>query len=188
MPINMTRFQLGEINKFIDLPDGKVAMYVEACVWCLDYHGHQNGSDLDVLFERKNNIYQVYWPDELIELEKIRAYYNNDDAVESGAEVIAFFVCLAHTDYDRLNRSFTKTGIDYWLGHKSTNPNLPFQNSGRLEISGILKETDTNTVEKRIKEKLKQSAQSDHTTLPVYVVVVAFDQPYAKMVVKNVNS
>jgi hypothetical protein len=188
MAVKPKEFQLDKLADLIALPNGKAAMYVEACVWCMDQNGHVNGVDIDVLFEKKNHKYQILWTDSNIDIQKIKAHYNIDDALPFGAEAIAFFVCITNTNYDHLNRAIRKTGIDYWLGYKNANPNLPFQNSGRLEISGILTESETNTIEKRIKEKINQTIQSDKTTLPVYIVVVSFDRPYAKMVVKNVNS
>jgi hypothetical protein len=188
MPANLKQFQLEMLKDLAMIPQGKVAMYTEACVWCMDHNGHHNGVSLEVLFEKKKNIHQILWEDRDIDIQRIRNHYNGDDAVPAGAEAIAIFVCLNNTNYDDLKRSIKKTGIDYWLGYKNENPNLPFHNSGRLEISGILKESESNTVEKRIREKINQTAQSNATTLPVYVVVVAFDRPYAKMVAKNVNS
>lgn len=188
MAIKLNEFQLGDLKNLVRLPSGKASMYVEACVWCMDQHGHRNGIELDLIFNKKTFVYPVYWPEDVIDIDKIRNHYNIDDALPFGTEAIAFFVCLTHTGYDNLQRSIKKTGIDYWLGHKSADPNLPFQNSGRLEISGILRENEKNTVEQRLKEKMRQSSQSENTTLPVYIVVVAFDRPYARMVVKNDNS
>jgi hypothetical protein len=188
MAAKIKEFQLEKLEDLVSLPNGKAAMYREACVWCMDKNGHINGVDIDVIVEKKNLKYQILWVDNNIDIQKIRAHYNIDDALPFGAEAIAFFVCITNTNYDLLNRAIKRTGIDYWLGYKNANPNLPFQNAGRLEISGILTENETNTVEKRIKEKIKQTIQSEKTTLPVYIVVVAFDRPYAKMVVKNANS
>lgn len=188
MTAKLKEFQLEKLRDLAKLPDGKASMYTEACVWCMDQHGHEVGVVLDLLFDKKNYSHTVHWLESNIDVEKIRAHYNSDDAVSFGAEAIAMFICIAHTDYDHIQRSMKKTGIDYWLSHKNANPNLPFQNSGRLEISGILRENDKNTVDQRVKEKIRQSTQSENTTLPVYVVVVAFDRPYAKMVVKNVDS
>jgi hypothetical protein len=153
----------------------------------MNQHGHPNGVELDLQLDNKKYTYPVYWAEDSLDLERIRVHYNIDDALPFGTEAIAFFISLTHTNYDSLQRSIKKTGIDYWLGYKNADPNLPFQNAGRLEISGILKENEKNTVEKRIKEKLKQTSQSDNTTLPVYIVVVTFDRPYAKMVQKNAN-
>lgn len=184
----MNKIYLETLTKLVSLPSGKAAMYLEACVWCMDHNNHANGVSLDLAFERKNYTYQIFWAENNIDINKIRAHYNIDDALPFGAEAIAFFICISNTNYNSINRAIRKTGIDYWLGYKDTNPNLPFQNAGRLEISGILTESEANTVEKRIKEKIKQTIQSDKTSLPVYIVVVAFDRPYAKMVVKNANS
>lgn len=188
MVATLKDFQLDKLKEIIALPKGKAAMYTEACVWCMDKNGHNNGVDVNVQFEKKNKKYKIRWPDSDIDIHKIRQHYNIDDALPFGAEAIAFFVCIANTDYDCLHRAIKKTGIDYWLGFKNTNPNLPFHNSGRLEVSGILSENDNNTIDRRIKEKLTQASQSEKTSLPVYIVVVAFDKPYAKMVVKYVNS
>jgi hypothetical protein len=154
----------------------------------MDYCDHQNGVGIAVDFGNSSQKYFIRWPEQQINIEKIRNHYNPDDAIEHGAEAIAFFVSFTQTDFDCLQRSMTKTGIDYWLGYKNQDPNLPFQNAGRLEVSGILVEKDGNTLNRRIKTKIKQTAQSDKTSLPVYVVVVVFEQPSAKMVAKNGNS
>jgi len=47
-----------------------------------------------------------------------------------------------------------------------------------------MKETASNKVSTRMKEKLKQTKPTDQTFL-VYVVVVEFSQPYATMVLKK---
>ncbi len=181
------KFQLDELQNLVRLPAGKAGMYIEACVWCMDQNGHPNGIELNLDFNKKTYVYPVYWPENKIDIKKVRNHYNIDDALPFGTEAIAFFISMTHSGFDGLQRSTRKTGIDYWLGNKGGDPNLPFQNSGRLEISGILKESETNTIDKRIKEKLTQTKQSEKTSLPVFVVVVAFDRPHAKMVIKNAN-
>lgn len=55
---------------------------------------------------------------------------------------------------------------------------------GRLEVSGILEEIPSNSISKRIWQKLKQLEKSDHTKLPAYVIVTAFDGPVSKFVKK----
>ena len=121
MTAKLHGFQLEKLADLVSLPRGKAAMYMEACIWCMDQNGHINGADIDVLFEKKNHIYQISWADQNIDIPKIRAHYNIDDALPFGAEAIAFFVCITNTDYDYLNRAIRKTGIDYWLGHKNSN-------------------------------------------------------------------
>jgi len=84
------------------------------------------------------------------------------------------------TDYTVIERSKKLTGFDYWLGDK--NEKLPFINSARLEVSGIL--NGNENISKRVNQKLKQTDPSDNTCLPAVVVVVEFGTPTAHMVEK----
>jgi len=90
---------------------------------------------------------------------------------------------MDRTEFEAVERASTTTGIDYWLGYKD-NLNNPFERAGRLEVSGILKETVNNTVKMRIQRKLSQTLPTDHM-FRVYVVVVEFGKPYATMVMKK---
>ena len=49
-------------------------------------------------------------------------------------------------------------------------------------------ETENNTVRNRVQSKMRQTESSDFTSLPVYVIIVEFSEPYASMALKNVNS
>lgn len=51
-----------------------------------------------------------------------------------------------------------------------------------LSVSGIGKETPTNTLKQRVKDKLKQVQSSENQTFPSYVIVVEFGQPKAKII------
>ena len=124
------------------------------------------------------------WPKNGIDLEAIKRTYNQDDATEDGAEAIAFLVCIERTEYTVSGARSSKTGIDYWLGFKGKYPNRPFQKAGRLEISGIMTEAQANKVSTRSQIKLRQTTQSDYSSLPVYIIIVEFGQPYASMVLK----
>ena len=59
-----------------------------------------------------------------------------------------------------------------------------FNHAARLEISGILKESRTNTIEKRLKDKMKQTEQSDETCLPAYISIIEFGKPKALFIKK----
>jgi hypothetical protein len=137
---------------------------------------------MKVIEESSNDSYSVRWPDEDIDEEAINRSYNQDDATEDGAEAIALLLSIHRTEYTAVERSTTTTGIDYWLGYKD-NLNNPFKRAGRLEMTGIFKESETNTVKSRLKTKLQQTKPTDKT-FSVYVVVVEFGQPYATMVKK----
>ena len=51
-----------------------------------------------------------------------------------------------------------------------------------MEVSGIGKETESNTINKRINVKLKQVKKLRDKNLPTYVVVIEFGSPKAKIV------
>jgi len=160
---------------------------MEACVWCLLNQNHANGVKLKVVGNDKENLfYEIYWP-ENIETETIFRSYNQDDATQFGAEAIAFLLVREYTKFTVIERAVTSTGIDYWLSFKNVNKNHLFHRAARLEISGILAENPGNTVTSRINLKLKQTQPTDHT-FPVYIIVVDFSKPWAKMVLKNVDS
>ena len=101
-------------------------------------------------------------------------------ATELGAVAIAICVVEDLTNYQAVYRSATATGIDYWLADK-TSDDLGF--SARLECSGTLQGGETER-KRRIRDKLKQTKQSDGTGLPAIVVVVDFSDLVAQVAKK----
>ena len=58
---------------------------------------------------------------------------------------------------------------------------LPFGgHSARLEVSGLINQNNSQ-YNYRIKQKKKQTKQSDNTNLPAYVAVVEFETPKATL-------
>lgn len=180
-------FVLDDIRSVADISTGKAAYLKEACIWCMDYCGHKSGDQVKAVHENGNGFHPVVWTETEKNFVKIKESFNFDDAIEFGAEAIAFFITTTYTQYERVLRSSTTTGIDYWLGYKSPELDFPFQRAARLEVSGIMEEKGTNTLDRRINAKFKQTKQSDNTSLPVYVVVVVFNRLMAKMAVNDVN-
>jgi hypothetical protein len=123
---------------------------------------------------------EVKWSREIDEQAR-RSWNDTQEMTEYGACGVAVLLVLKFTEYTVIERSKKGTGFDYWLGFK--NSELPFQNSARLEISGILK-GDKVAFNSRVNQKLKQTFPTDNTKLPAYVVVVEFSEPKAKMVTK----
>ncbi len=185
MKVTIDEFHLDQLHPMFNISAGKAGMMMEACVWCMSYHKHHNGVLLEVEYKNNKGNYRVFWPENSINIEKLNNNYNHDDAVEFGAEAIAIFVSYSQIGFRSLQRSKTKTGIDYWISFTEDEDGLPFQNAGRLEISGIMKENGNNTVKNRIKIKNNQTMQSANTLLPAYIVVVLFEKPSAQMVVNN---
>jgi hypothetical protein len=176
--------RLDDLQFLAQISEGKAKHLKDACIWALLFCEHTNGVKIRVVSDNVTVYHNINWLENHIDVEALNRGYNQDDAAEFGAEAIAILLSMVRTEYDTIERSSTATGIDYWLGFKNRRPNEPFHRAGRLEISGIMKETSSNKVSARVKEKLKQTKLTDHT-FPVYVIVVEFSQPYATMVLKK---
>ncbi|MGB0931627.1 MAG: hypothetical protein ACPGVB_12660 [Chitinophagales bacterium] len=123
------------------------------------------------------------WSNDLSQ-ETIDSWKNNHDIAEFGAIAIALLLIQKFTDFDAFEISNLGTGIDFWLGKKLPNTYAIQKREARLEVSGIFTETSSNSISKRTWQKSKQMEKSDHTKLPGYVVVTAFDSPKSKFVKK----
>ena len=109
----------------------------------------------------------------------LSAYLDDKKLVDFGACAIALLLIPKLTDYRAIQQSALGTTIDYYLAPQDQNGDLIFNHAARLEVSGILKESETNTVENRIKSKLRRLKES---RLPTYVIIVEFSQPWSQMV------
>lgn len=170
------------------LSKGKASLLLETCVWCLTECEHDNGTKMKSVNDAEESSFSIHWPASKVDLLAIGRAYNDNDAVEYGAEALSLLLVREQTSYTAIKRAVTGTGIDYWLGkQKQEGDNIFDACDARLEVSGILKENSSNSVKKRIKEKIKQTHPTDQT-FPVLISVVEFGQPYAELVLKNVAS
>lgn len=164
----------------------KKGILYEGCIWCMTECEHLSGVHVKVSIDTQTKILTINWKCTDDELEKIRVSHHHDAAVEYGAEAVSMVAIYEFTPYRAIGRSVKTTGIDYRLS-TNKNPAILFTNEdARLEISGILRETSNNGIQKRLRQKARQSMQSDDTKLPVYVVVVEFSVPMARMELRHV--
>jgi hypothetical protein len=133
---------------------------------------------MDVLGSQKAQ-FKIFWDDQ-IQNQAFAAWNDEQELTEYGACGIAIMLVLELTGYTVVQRAKKGTGVDYWLGHKESN--RPFENSARLEVSGILKGDDKD-IKGRVKKKIKQTEPSDGA-LPAIVVVVEFGKPISHLVQK----
>jgi hypothetical protein len=150
----------------------------EASIMCLHSHKHVAGVELDVQ-GMVSHSYKVLWEKEVTD-QLQRSWDDMQDCTEFGACGIAILLILELTPYTIIQRARKGTGVDYWLGHK--NSGLLFQNSARLEISGILS-GDASNIRSRVNQKKRQTKPSDGS-LPAYIVVVEFSHPESHVVKK----
>jgi hypothetical protein len=148
----------------------------ENCIVALERNNHVSGCKLNVTGENTRS-FNLNWSSKV----NTAGYKEAKKIIEHAAETISFFLCSKFTNYTVIEEALIGTGIDYWLGynelHQLYNPKNFIQ--ARLEISGIDKESSTNSLEKRIKEKKHQSKKSDNSKLPAYVSVIEFATPKA---------
>lgn len=170
------------------LSEGKAKYLKETCVWCLNHCKHENGVTLTAQNFERTDLLPVCWDEGAIQLDAISRSINKEDAIEFGAEAVSFLLIRECTKYTAIRRAATGTGIDYWLGKKRRAGNKLFSSGdARLEISGILRQTESNNIKKRLKEKLIQTTPTDNT-FPVIISVIEFSNPQAELVLKDVQN
>lgn len=181
----MRRLNLDILKTGIPVISKKMGAFLaEAAAICLTLNGYQSGVQLKVDGEIEE-IFVIEWNDKITQ-EILNSWNDAKEATEFGATALALLILLETTDFTYFVRAIQGTGIDYWLGKgKYSGIALPTaERKGRLEISGVLKESKGNTVNMRIAKKKAQSEKTDDSNLPVYIVVVEFSQPKAKIIKK----
>lgn len=168
--LNLTDIKKGLPGIHVD----SCAHYYTACMATLHRSGHQDGVILQLNGDRKDNI-PLQWEDYFDDCID-RTWKEINYCTDHAAVCVSCMLAINETEYTIVERSCKGDGFDYWLGKKE---DLLFGRVARLEISGILKESSTNTVEKRLKLKIKQTEQSDSSCLPAYISIVEFSEPKA---------
>ncbi len=155
------------------------AYVVQAAAYFLELMGHESGVTLEVsgLFEEN---FKLTWEEEIDEPVK-RSWRDSHEATEYAAVCVAALLSESLLDLSIVERSYIGTRVDYILGKaKQNEEGVTYK--ARMEVSGISKETASNTVNKRINVKLNQVKKSRDKNLPAYVVVIEFGKPKAKIV------
>lgn len=144
----------------------------EAASVCLDSQGHPSGVTMDVVGVRKAQYSISYSP---VPESVARSWADIPYAVEHGAYGITALLIQELTGLTILERSRKGTGFDLWLGLASDKSSL-FDKKARLEVSGILNEDHSNSIQSRVNRKLRQIALSGNQATH-YVSVVEFGHP-----------
>jgi len=161
------------------MPAEAAGFYKQSCIVCLDNQGHHSRVELEVVYGEQRETVEIRWTGEVTgELRK--AYGDLVRATDNGAVALALLLIREFTEYTTVEQAAIGTTIDYYLSAKPPNSTLIFNNTARLEVSGILWESKTNTVDSRVKSKLER-LKADNG-LPTFIVVVEFSQPWTKMV------
>jgi hypothetical protein len=170
----MKKIVLENIKSLVPfMSDSWAAARCEAAAFCLEHNTHKAGISMNSHVPG-NPTYLLYWS--LIIDKKIKNTFNDTQvATEEGAEGMAALFVNELTPYQIIRRSAKTTGIDYYLGYKSDSK-LIYQDSARLEVSGLLSGSDSE-FKRRVKVKKEQTLASQGSGLPAYVAVTDFGKP-----------
>ena len=155
-----------------------VGWYVENCVVCFDNQGHSSGVCLNVIdADESEKKFSIHWEGEVSEQLR-RSYADLRRATDQAACAIAFLLIRELTHYKTVEQAIIGTSVDYWLSDiDEPDDYLIFNHTARLEISGILSETKSNSVEARMRSKLERLKKG----LPAFIIIVEFGRPWSKM-------
>jgi len=142
----------------------------EAAAVCLEEQSHPETCKMSLSGHRKRKLQVTR--DKVTEQAR-RTWNDAPEATEQGACAIAISIAKELEGLNVVQRAAKGTGFDYWLGKQE---DLLFQETVRLEVSGIRNATKVE-FNSRIKQKKKQTKQSDSTALKALIAVVDFGIP-----------
>jgi hypothetical protein len=153
----------------------------ENCIVALEECNHKCGCKMEIIGDKKSEVF-IFWSSKFNKA----GYIETKKIVEHGATAISFFLARSFTDYTLIEEAVIGTGFDYWLGYNSNHLKYNPKNflSARLEISGILIESSSNSIKERIRIKKNQTAVTDPLKLPAYISIVEFSKPKAYFAMK----
>ena len=117
---------------------------------------------------------KLYWS-QVINEQIENTWGDGEEATEYGAMGIAVLLVLKLTKYNILGRLVKGDRTDYLLGNEK-DPNNPI---AKMEVSGILKADNNNSINKRIGIKKRQVDKIEYRDYPVYIAIVEFGLPAA---------
>lgn len=163
------------------LSDNFIGTMVECCVLRLTTQGHLSPVALTPFNDSRNLLLKplkLNWITEIVP-KFVASYRDENHTTDYAAMCIALILTSKIIGFDSIEMAEKGDGVDCWFGRNDT-----FDFIARLEISGIKKATETNTVKNRLKIKLIQTNQSDKSGIPAYVSIIEFTQPEALYILK----
>lgn len=178
----MIQLHLQDLEKgYACITESVGAYHSEAAFYCLSAQSFSSGQTIQVNGIVEKNC-AIFWEKEPKE-QLMRAWRDSIEATEYGAVGLTILLISAFTDLEVIERAYIGGRFDYILGKKRTDSEV-YEKVARLEVSGIWQETKTNTVESRVRLKLKQTNKSDGLHLKAYISVIELSTPKAKIIIK----
>lgn len=166
--------EIEQLSSISTVPSKALCMaFAEATSICLDYHQHPQKVNLQIKGGLSGKI-KLSWKGAT---KNAFDSYDKHEATEMAAVCLALWIIEAFTEFRVVQRGRIGDRVDYILTDKDAT--APFPLTAYLEISGLLNEK-IGRVNQRLKEKIKQVAESNFTGMTGIVIVVEFSQLIAK--------
>ncbi len=154
----------------------------QAAAVALTTNQHSSGVELKLRGSFEET-FQICWT-ETINDTVLKGWADLRDAAEYGAVAIAILALLELGEYNYFGRMHQGMGFDYWIDftdEEASEANMQ-EKKARLEVSGILKQTPSNTIRMRIGLKKKQVKNDNFTELPALIAIVEFGIPKIEII------
>ncbi|MDE2749517.1 MAG: hypothetical protein OXI34_11185 [Chloroflexota bacterium] len=180
---NPTVLDLDQLRKAIPYMSVNLADLIhEAVVMCFHHGQHRSGVACQIRdFENILAAATIVWTKSFSDIIQ-RTFGETGYAVEFAAEGIACLTITEFTEYTVIERSIRHDGVDFWLASKDETGRHTFQRAARMESKGITEARYPSDIKNQLDRGIKQTKQSDHTDLPVYIIATEFSQPVIYMV------
>jgi hypothetical protein len=155
------------------LTSAKGISLAEAAAVCLENQEHASGV---AVTSTGCDAAALLWTS--VTPQQIATNFDLQDATEDGAAAVAILAVRQKTGKIVMQRAVKGLGFDYWMGTENdadATSDLPFQNLTRLEVSGILRGTQSQ-VTSRVNTKVAQVEPTDDVC-PSIISVVEFSGP-----------
>jgi len=150
--------------------------YRENALVCLSNQQHSTGCPILARFNDESYQFVLRWAGE-VDAHMKRCYRDLVQATEYAACAIGLLLVENLTEFVGVEQAVRGSTVDYYLAYKDDDDDLPFNHAARLEVTGILAETEHNTIQKRINAKKRR--HEPEQDLPTLVAVVEFGEPKA---------
>ena len=144
------------------------------CMICFHKNGHTTRVGMDVNSLNQKTTISISWMGEVTE-QHLKSLQDENKATDFADCAIALLLIRETSNFTAVEQSATGTSIDYYLTENGRSDDLIFNKSARLEVSGILNASASNSIRSRINEKKRRlKRQDDFIDL---IAIVEFGKP-----------
>lgn len=146
----------------------------EAACLCLARH-HTSPATLKLMTDADQRQYNLTWEEVTTVISA--SYAQPEEATEKAACCMAIAACQVYYGYYVVGRAPKRSGADYYLGEpQAADDGLNFEESFRLEVSGIDSDPQGGEMRRRLLQKVAQLRRGN-SDLPGLASVVVFSEP-----------